>query len=74
MGNVYHDGIIKATSTSLPRTKMTALLILAGLFPPTMSERWSREIPNWQPIPYDYLDGRDDTVSDYFYYLHFSLC
>ncbi|XP_044758069.1 venom acid phosphatase Acph-1-like [Coccinella septempunctata] len=61
LGDVYKHGIIKVISTSLPRTKMTALLVLAGLFPPTTSERWSDEIPNWQPVPYDYIDGRDDT-------------
>lgn len=61
LGDAYQYGVVRATSTSLPRTKMTALLVLAGLFPPTASERWSDEIPNWQPVPYNYLDGRDDT-------------
>lgn len=54
--------VAETHSTDWDRTKMSALLVLAGLFPPSLSERWDDEL-HWQPIPYNFKSSEDDHVS-----------
>lgn len=53
---------VETHSTDWDRTKMSALLVLAGLFPPSVSETWDDEL-HWQPIPYNFKSSADDHVS-----------
>ncbi|KAI4458926.1 acid phosphatase-related [Holotrichia oblita] len=43
------------------RTKISALLVLAALFPPVGIERWNHRL-NWQPIDYDYNPRSEDLI------------
>lgn len=61
LGNYYTENILEARSTDTPRTKMSLMLALAGLFPPRGVQKWSNYL-NWQPIPFDYEKKENDTV------------
>ncbi|KRT82078.1 Phosphatase [Oryctes borbonicus] len=54
LGDIYTPDVVEATSTDFDRTKMTVLLVLAGLFPPSVSQMWDEDL-SWIPIPY-YFD------------------
>lgn len=62
-GEIYTPELIHAQSTDTDRTKMTALLVLAGMFPPSKSQTWNEDFP-WLPIPLTYEKEPDDHVSD----------
>lgn len=62
LGDIYIPETVAAYSTDYERTKMTVLLVLAGLFPPSRSQTWNESIP-WMPIPYRYDKDRYDFVS-----------
>lgn len=62
LGNIYTPDIVYAQSTDYDRTKMTGLLVLAGLFPPSKSQAWNEKIP-WLPIPLAYEKEKNDYVS-----------
>lgn len=56
-------------STDYDRTKMSAMLVLAGLFPPISLQQWNHQL-SWIPIPYHFEKADKDFVkSD----LHFFL-
>jgi hypothetical protein len=59
LGDIYIPETVAAYSTDYERTKMTVLLVLAGLFPPSRSQTWNESIP-WMPIPYRYDKDRYD--------------
>ncbi|KAF5302428.1 hypothetical protein FQR65_LT08517 [Abscondita terminalis] len=59
----YKSSRIFARSTDYVRTKMSCLLLLAGLYPPGKDEMWDDEF-NWQPIPYSHEDYYSDDVTD----------
>ncbi|XP_050295641.1 venom acid phosphatase Acph-1-like [Anthonomus grandis grandis] len=61
LGPLYIPDLIDSRSTDRNRTKMSLLLVLASLFPPKCSEVWNPAL-NWQPIPYNYVPEKDDTV------------
>lgn len=65
LGAIYTPDIVHTQSTDYDRTKMTALLVLAGLFPPTKSQIWNTKIP-WLPIPLAYEKYENDYVSKSF--------
>lgn len=50
LGALYSPDIIVAQTTDVDRTKMSAQLELAGLWPPAPSQQWNRDLL-WQPIP-----------------------
>ncbi|KDR11063.1 Prostatic acid phosphatase [Zootermopsis nevadensis] len=50
LGALYSPEIIVAQSTDVDRTKMSAQLELAGLWPPAPSQQWNPDLL-WQPIP-----------------------
>ncbi|XP_060530825.1 venom acid phosphatase Acph-1-like [Cylas formicarius] len=54
LGDVYSVNILDARSTDYNRTKMSANLMLSGLFPPRDDQVWLPWL-NWQPIPYNYF-------------------
>lgn len=49
-------------TTDFSRTKMTALVALAAMYPPPTVQRWNPNL-NWQPIPYDTMPLENDDVS-----------
>lgn len=53
LGRIYFPDIVKIVSTDFERTKMSALLVSAGLFKPPPSQIWDEDFP-WMPIPYNY--------------------
>lgn len=64
LGNNYRTEILKMRSTDVDRTKQSALLVLAGLFPPNLKQKWDEHL-NWLPIPYDYEKHERDYVSSF---------
>lgn len=62
LGDLYTSEIVDPTSTAYERTRMTILLVLAGLFPPAPSQKWHDSL-NWSPIPYNYDKPSKDFVS-----------
>lgn len=62
LGDLYTSEIVDPTSTAYERTRMTLLLVLAGLFPPSSSQKWHDSL-NWLPIPYNYNQDSQDYVS-----------
>lgn len=52
--------LVIASDTDL--SKMTALLIAAGLWPPPPDQVWNETL-NWQPVPYTYPPRDEDFVS-----------
>ncbi|XP_044259333.1 venom acid phosphatase Acph-1-like isoform X1 [Tribolium madens] len=59
LGDIYTSDVVKAYSTDFDRTKMTALLALAGLFPPSKSQKFNDNLA-WMPIPYHYDKDKYD--------------
>lgn len=49
----YRDEDVYAYSLDADLTKISLQLVLAGLYPPTLSSSWSESV-NWQPIPTHY--------------------
>ncbi|KAL1501072.1 hypothetical protein ABEB36_006470 [Hypothenemus hampei] len=57
VGSKYLLDLIEARSTVTERTKMSMLLVLAGLFPPDSELQWEEQLGTiWQPIPYSTYD------------------
>lgn len=59
---MYIPNEITVRTTDFTRTKMTALVVLAAMYPPTLEQNWNEDL-NWQPIPYDTSKKRDDDVN-----------
>ncbi|CAG9767945.1 unnamed protein product [Ceutorhynchus assimilis] len=57
--NQWTTKLADTFSTDYDRTKMSASLVLGGLFPPTKSVLWNSSIL-WQPIPYRYVPVEQD--------------
>lgn len=64
LGDIYTDNAMEVRSTGFSRTRKSALLVLAGLWPPKADQIWNSELP-WQPIPVDYALMEQDDVSLY---------
>lgn len=62
LGDIYYPDSILARTTDFDRTKMTALLVLAGLYPPSPIQQWNDDL-DWMPIPYHFERGEHDYVS-----------
>lgn len=59
LGSVWNIDALDVRSTDYNRTKMSAQLMLAGLWPPTSMNIWD-PLLDWQPIPYNYEKSADD--------------
>lgn len=60
----YKTFEVSAISTDYVRTKMSCLLVLAGLYPPKGTEIWNEHL-NWQPVSYNYNPaGKDYLLGD----------
>lgn len=60
-------------STGFPRTRMSAQLVLAGLWPPSEKQKWHGDLP-WLPIPVDYKPYEEDDVCIHLYLLRINVC
>ncbi|XP_044258789.1 venom acid phosphatase Acph-1-like isoform X1 [Tribolium madens] len=63
LGDVYTEDEVWVRSTDVSRTKMSAQLVLAGLFPPNEIQQWNQDL-EWQPIPVSY---KSDSEEDLFH-------
>lgn len=54
LGKIYLPKDVMAMSTNVVRTKMSLLLVLAGLYPPVDEQNWNPAM-HWQPIPITYV-------------------
>lgn len=63
LGELYHPDVMEAHSTDVDRTKMSAQLEMAGLWPPAEQQRWSPDL-DWQPVPLHSQPLDKDDVSD----------
>ncbi|XP_066144825.1 venom acid phosphatase Acph-1-like [Euwallacea fornicatus] len=63
LGETWNINTLDVRTTDYNRTKMSAMLMLAGLYPPKCEDNWSGEegFP-WQPIPYNYWPLENDTL------------
>lgn len=61
LDDLYTEEELEARSTDVLRTKMSAQLVLAGLYPPTKEQRWHPEI-SWQPIPVYFKKAEEEDV------------
>ncbi|XP_046837682.1 venom acid phosphatase Acph-1-like isoform X2 [Vespa crabro] len=61
LSDIYTPELIKAHTTDYSRTKMSLLLVLAGLFPPKSIQKWNYDL-NWQPIPITYVPWIEDNI------------
>ncbi|ENN83161.1 hypothetical protein HUJ04_000175 [Dendroctonus ponderosae] len=61
LGDIWNINVMDVRTTDYNRTKMSGLLVLAGLWPPRGANIWNPELP-WQPIPYNYYAAADDQV------------
>lgn len=61
LGDEYQEEKIYVKSTNVTRTKMSALLVLAGMWPPSNLQEWHPTL-NWQPIPIDVKSREDESV------------
>ena len=63
LGSDYHDDDVFAISSDLPRTKMSLQLVLAGLYPPSISKEgsWNSQL-DWNPIPTNAYDFNRDQL------------
>lgn len=50
LGEDYTEDKLHVRSTDTTRTQMSALLVLAGLWPPSENQSWHPSL-KWQPIP-----------------------
>lgn len=53
LGPYYTNKIMEVVSTQYTRTRVSASLVLAGLWPPVGRQIWNEDLP-WMPIPVDY--------------------
>lgn len=61
LGKLYTPNILEARSSDYRRTKASLQLVLAGLYPPVLIQKWNTII-NWQPIPTDYTPRLYDNL------------
>ncbi|XP_050362287.1 venom acid phosphatase Acph-1-like isoform X2 [Nymphalis io] len=61
LGPYYEGDKSKVIASDTNLSKMTALLIAAGLWPPPPNQIWNNTM-NWQPVPYTYLPRNKDFI------------
>lgn len=68
LGDFYSSRFVHSRCSSYSRTKISLMLVMAGLFPPKNEQIWSPDL-NWQPFTFDYKLKMHDLV----FMLEFSL-
>nr|AXY94713.1 venom acid phosphatase [Habrobracon hebetor] len=61
LGEIYSPSDIIARSTDFDRTKMSLQLVLAGIYPPAIAQRWNARM-NWQPVVTSTVSEADDSL------------
>ncbi|XP_015121187.1 venom acid phosphatase Acph-1, partial [Diachasma alloeum] len=61
LGNIYYPKVVFARSTYYDRTKMSLQLVMAGIFPPALEQKWNLEL-NWQPVVVNYVPPGNDSL------------
>lgn len=64
LGDSYSAKLVSIHSTDTDRTKMSAQLQMAGLFPPKNNQIWNKNLI-WQPIPINYEPLDSDSVRNF---------
>lgn len=59
------EDVLYATSTASPRAIVSMQLLLSGLFPPSYSQLWNRDLI-WQPLPFKITPRSHDKVTPIF--------
>ncbi|XP_022919446.2 venom acid phosphatase Acph-1-like [Onthophagus taurus] len=68
LGDVYTPDILNAISSHYPRAKASLQAVLAGLYPPSDSLKWNKNL-SWEPIPFDALQADNNKM-----FVSFKLC
>lgn len=61
IGEDWSEEKVSVRSSDVSRTKMSALLVLAGLFPPSKALTWNPEL-KWLPIPVEYKPEHEEDI------------
>ncbi|XP_030756922.1 venom acid phosphatase Acph-1-like [Sitophilus oryzae] len=59
LGQEWNINYLDVRTSDYNRTKMSALLVVAALYPPRRRDVWSPYL-DWQPIPYNYKPSSSD--------------
>ncbi|CAG9782459.1 unnamed protein product [Diatraea saccharalis] len=66
VSNLYLQDEIAIRSTDKDRTKMTALVAMAALYPPEVEQQWDEGLGKvWQPVPYIAVPLSEDYLRYY---------
>ncbi|CAL1677646.1 unnamed protein product [Lasius platythorax] len=61
LGDTYMSDVTKMHTTEYALSMLSAQLVNAGLWPPATNQIWFEGI-NWQPIPTEYQELKEDTL------------
>ncbi|RLU24855.1 hypothetical protein DMN91_002945, partial [Ooceraea biroi] len=61
LGDMFMLDVMKTRTTEYALSILSAQLVNAGLWPPSEEQMWMEDF-NWQPIPTDYLELKEDTL------------
>lgn len=61
LGDIYTSDVMKMHTTENALSMISAQLVNAGLWPPVRNQIWFEGI-NWQPIPTEYEELKEDTL------------
>ncbi|CAG5017003.1 unnamed protein product [Parnassius apollo] len=66
LSNIYLQDEISVRSTDKERTKMTAQVAMAAVYPPEVPQQWDEGLGKvWQPVPYTAVPLREDYLRYY---------
>lgn len=61
LGDIYTSDVMKMHTTEYALSMLSAQLVNAGLWPPATNQIWFEGF-NWQPIPTEYQELKEDTL------------
>ncbi|XP_013171752.1 PREDICTED: venom acid phosphatase Acph-1-like [Papilio xuthus] len=66
LSNIYFQDEIAVRSTDKERTKMTAQMAMAAVYPPILEQQWDEGLGKvWQPVPYTAVPLSEDYLRYY---------
>ncbi|XP_045539528.1 venom acid phosphatase Acph-1 [Papilio machaon] len=66
LSNIYFQDEIAVRSTDKERTKMTAQMAMAAVYPPKLEQQWDEGLGKvWQPVPYTAVPLSEDYLRYY---------